>query len=275
MPIAIPPGTTDCHAHVFGPNAQFPYDPHRTYTPPEALAPEYLAFHQAVGVDRGVLVQPSVYGTDNRAMVAALDRLGPHYRGVAVVREDEPEASLHGLHRAGVRGVRFNLVQGSKMRLSENMEDLGRRIADIGWHIQVHAEAHRFAELAERLKNLPVRVVCDHYASCAAADGTRHPAFGNLLRLLDSGRIWVKLSGPYIVSRERPPYPDVTPMARALLAHRPDRLVWGTDWPHPMAKDDPPTVEHQRSMLDAWFPDSATRRQVLVDNPASLYGFSS
>ncbi|MCS6891539.1 MAG: amidohydrolase family protein [Rhodovarius sp.] len=267
-----PPLSCDCHFHIFGPYARFPLDPGRHYDPPEAPIPAYLRVAEALGIERMVVVQPSVYGTDNACSLDAAARFGlDRARVVAVIDERADAAALRTLHEGGVRGVRFNAVSGNGTPL-EQLELLARRIAPFGWHIQLYAEGRQLPELAPRLLALPVEVVIDHMGGVRTADGLDAPGFCALLRLLESGRAWVKLCG-YRISSLGPPFADVAPFARALLAAAPERCVWGTDWPHPSLSEWMPEDGQLFDLLGQWAPSEAERRRVLVENPARLYGF--
>jgi 2-pyrone-4,6-dicarboxylate lactonase len=271
MANGLPAGTTDCHAHVFDP-MRFPYVPNRAYTPPAAPAAAWRALHEAVGIERGVIVQPSVYGTDNSCTLATLAELGPAYRAVAVIDPAIPDTELAAMERAGVRSVRFNLLQGGAAL--DDLEPVAKRCAKLGWHVQVLLDPDDVETLAPRLEALPVPVVIDHFGRFPASDlpdATRLRAF---LRRLETGRFHVKLSAAYFVSAGAPPFPDSAPLAHAFTAARPDRMLWGTDWPYPMAGERRPRPEDERALIESWFPDEATRRRVLVDNPAALYGFA-
>jgi predicted TIM-barrel fold metal-dependent hydrolase len=269
-----PPGATDCHCHVFGPYDRYPLSPGRSYTPLEASIGAYLAMLDTIGLSRTVIVQPSVYGTDNAVTLDAVEAIGlGRARAVVVVDEGSGDAEVAAMAARGARGVRFNAVSGNGAPLDQ-LERLGARIAPLGWHVQLYTHADAMPDLEPVLRRLPVPVVVDHMGGVkAAAGGVQHPGFHSLLRLLERGA-WVKLSG--YRSSAGPPYADVAPMARALLSAASDRCVWGTDWPHPSLHD-PAEVPDDGALLDAlgeWAPDEAARRAVLVDNPARLYGFA-
>ena len=267
-----PEGACDCHFHVFGPLARFPYQPNRSMTPPEALVEAHQALMARLGLGRAVIVQPSVYGTDNACTEAALARLGSAGRGVAVVPADVPEAEIARLDAAGFRGVRLNVLFKGGTGL-EAMERLAARIAPFGWHIQLLVDGRELPELKPRLRKLPVDIVVDHMGHMPATLGLDHPAFVTLCDLLRAGRTWVKLSAAYRVTVAGAPYADVAPVAKALLAAGPERCVWGTDWPHP-AYDGPPLDD--AALLDLvprWTEDAAVQRKLLVENPARLYRF--
>lgn len=271
--LVLPAGSCDCHAHVFGPASRFPYSTPRSYTPPDSPLAEYLAMHDTLGVQRGVLVQPSVYGTDNSAMLDALLAHPGRLRGVAVVPPEVPEAELDALHAAGVRGVRVNVLFKGGVPISA-ARALAERIAARGWHLQFLIDVSHHPELDRELAGFPTEVVIDHMGHCAVAKAMHDPGFSALLRLLDGGRCWVKLSGPYrITSRKALPFDDVVPVARMLAARRPERMVWGTDWPHPAIATAMPNDADLVEMLADWVPDEAARRRILVDNPELLYDF--
>jgi predicted TIM-barrel fold metal-dependent hydrolase len=266
-----PPGTVDCHFHIFGPYDTFPLDAGRTYTPPAALVPDYLAMADLVGIERMVVVQASVYGTQNDVTLDAVRQFGLHRaRAVAVIDDGFDSRALQKLHDAGVRGVRFNMVSGNGTP-EDQLDGLARRIAPLGWHIQIYADGEKLAEVAPRLVSLPVEIVIDHSGGVKAALGTDHPQFRALLRLLDSGRAWIKVCS-YRASSAGSPWTDVAANVRALVAAAPDRCVWGTDWPHP-GMNPAPEAGVLLDQFFEWVPDEATRRKVLADNAGRLYGF--
>ena len=266
-----PPLSCDCHFHIFGPFDRFPLDPGRAYEPPVASIEAYEAVAASLGVERMVIVQPSPYGTDNRVTLDAVRRFGPaRARAVAVIDAGLDDAALRRLHEGGVRGVRFNLVSGNGTPEDQLMA-LARRIAPLGWHLQLYAEGEKLHALAPLLAQLPVEVVIDHIGGVRAALGTAHPQFQSLLRLLDTGRAWVKLCG-YRASSAGYPWADVEPNIRALAGAAPERCVWGTDWPHVQMSPDP----QPGALLDQFLSgvgEADARRRILVDNPARLYGF--
>jgi len=287
---AMPEGATDCHMHVFGPFDRFPLAASRSYTCEPASLEDYTSLQRQVGLERVVFVQPSGHGTDNRGMLAAMAAMGPRCRGVAVIDENCPDAELAELHAAGVRGVRLNIASagGSTPEvLAARLQRVAARLAPLGMHIQVFAAIGLVAAVLPVALALPVPVVVDHMGLPDGTRGLDQPGFPTLLDALGSGRIWVKLSGSYRVDLGPPPHAAALPFARALAAARPDRMVWGSDWPHigrhggkPHAGDAAPPVEFRPldngGLLDelaAWAPDPALRQLVLVDNPARLYGF--
>lgn len=267
----LPDLACDTHAHVFGPIDRYPMVPDRTYTPVLPGLDRYLAMHDALGIGRGVLVQPSVYGTDNRAMLDALALHPGRLRGIAVIdgTTATPEM-LEGLHEAGVRGVRFNLMFRGGVAI-DGLEETARRIAPYGWHIQFLVHGRDLPELAPRVERLPVAVVFDHLAQLdPARDDTPHRA---LWRLLEGGRTWVKLSGANRVSAEAAGFADTISLGRRIAERAPDRCVWGSDWPHVALKRPMFDTTDHLDLLEHWVPDAAARARMLVENPAELYGF--
>ena len=274
--IATPPLACDCHAHVCGPAARYPYSRNRIYTPPDALLADYRHMLDTLGVERAVLVQPSLYGTDNRAMLDALDVDPARLRGVAVVDFDVDAKSIEALHARGVRGVRCNIVDlkdGQGVLPVAALTTLAKRVAPFGWHLEFLMHVDEFPELDRVFAGFPVDIVIDHFGYMDTAKGVEHPGFQALLRLMKAGRCWVKFTGAYRISREAMPYRDVVPYARALVAAAPERVVWGTDWPHPKHEKAMPNDGEMCDRLLDWIPDERERRLVLVENPARLYGF--
>jgi predicted TIM-barrel fold metal-dependent hydrolase len=274
-PWPVPFGACDAHAHVVGDGFEYPFVASRSYTPPAAGERQYMRMLDGLGLTFGVLVQVSVHGTDNRLMLEVLRNHPQRLRGIAVSAPDIADAALHDMHDAGVRGLRLNVSVGGGVGF-EALEVLAARIAPMGWHLQLLTTPERLVEVAPRLAGLPVAVVIDHMASVRPAEGgVEHPAFRVMLDLLKRGRTWVKISGAYRASGLDRGWADVDPMAQALLAAAPDRLVWGTDWPHVhFGKRMMPTGE-TLDILGRWIPDAALRRRVLVENPAALYGFQA
>jgi predicted TIM-barrel fold metal-dependent hydrolase len=284
----MPIGAADTHMHVFGPFDRFPLAAERSYNVLEAPLAAHEAMKRAVGLERTVLVQPSGYGIDNRAMLAALAVLGPRGRGVAVVDADAPDAELDAMHRAGVRAVRLNLVS-LKSRYSDPARLIGEfaaRLSPRGWHLQVFGESELIVALEPALVRSPVDVVIDHMGLPEARYGLDQPGFQALLRLLGTGRVWVKLAGADRVTRQSGNLRDAVPFMRALVAVNPDRLVWGSDWPNigfhtgtAVGADHmlPYRALDAGALLDVLgeaVPDVETRRKILADNPARLYQFS-
>ncbi|MGE8059513.1 amidohydrolase family protein [Pseudomonas sp. NPDC089547] len=281
----LPALSCDCHVHVFDPD-RFPYAESRTYMPDKSPVTVLEQHLKALGLDRVVVVQPSPYGTDNRCLTDALARLGTQRaRGVAVVEEGIEDTKLAELHAAGIRGVRLNLeVKGGAdlTAVSANLDSLAERLAPLGWHIQMYANLETIKALAQTLRKLPVPVVFDHYGHLDAAKGLHQEGYEEMVSLLREGRIHVKLSALYRVSLQDD-YADVEQFAKALVAIRPDRLLWGSDFPHTMppagttrSKDKLELFRNEDNgralnCLLKWVDDQAVIRQILVDNPAQLY----
>jgi 2-pyrone-4,6-dicarboxylate lactonase len=278
---ALPSGACDCHAHICGPAAAYPYDTERIYTPPDATIESYRHLLAVLGVGRAVLIQPSVYGTDNRAMLAALRAAGPGFRGVAVVEPAISAREIEALHQAGIRGVRLNLVDRREGRNAvpvELVRALAERIAPFRWHIEFLVNMDEAPGFADAVAGLPVPIVLGHlgYPRAGARDWTASPAFASLLGLLAGGRCWVKLTGPYRISGAPDlPYGDVDAAAAELARAAPGRLIWGSDWPHVMMKKPMPNDGALCDLLARWIPDAKTRARVLVENPMELYGFGA
>ncbi len=268
-----PAGACDCHIHAY--DARYPAVAGARLTPPDATMAQYREIQARLGTQRAVLVTPSTYGADNRPMLHALALLGEQARGVAVIDGDEREAQLQAMHDAGVRGIRLNLSLGVTSS-ADQILPLAKRIAPLGWHLQLLMAPGRLAELAPVLSDLPVPVVFDHMARLAPHEAGVHPAHAVVLRLLERGRAWIKLSGGYLVStRHSIEDPALDALARSYLDANPERVVWGSDWPHASASagmQPMPDDARQFDRLADWT-GSARLRQVLVHNPAALYGF--
>ncbi|HKW53962.1 MAG TPA: amidohydrolase family protein, partial [Stellaceae bacterium] len=267
-----PPLAADCHIHVY--DSRFPTAPNAMLLPPDAHLDDYRAVQRRLGTARTVLVQPSTYGTDNRCMLHALASLGADARGVAVVDTGVTDAELQRLAAAGVRGIRFNFVQTGAATTVDMLEPLSRRVGDLGWHVQLNIKGDQIVQLEPLLARLTSPIVFDHLARIPPEAGVEHPAFAIVHRLLQRDRGWVKLSGAYLESKVGPPsYADVGVIARAFIKAAPQRLVWGSDWPHPSVHAAWPDEAVLFDALCAWAPDDELRRQILVANPETLYGF--
>ena len=267
-----PPGACDCHYHIFGPYDRFPLGPGRAYTPPEASIAAFRTLQATLGMQRSVVVQPSVYGTDNRCTLDAVAQLGSgRTRAVVVVDETVTAGELARMHDQGARGIRINAVSGNGTPVGQ-MTRLAERIAPLGWHMQLYLPIASVADLADTIADLPVPVVIDHMANLDPLGGTQSSDFRELLRLLQRETVWAKLCG-YRCSRTDLPYADMTPFARAIAEAAPDRCVWGTDWPHPTFSGAMPDDGALLDAFMAWVPDAAAQRRIMVDNPARLYGF--
>jgi predicted TIM-barrel fold metal-dependent hydrolase/predicted NBD/HSP70 family sugar kinase len=284
---AVPEGACDCHVHVFGRSARFPFAGRRGYTPPPASAAELLALQQALHLSRVVIVQPSVYGSDNSCTLDGMRRLGARARGVAVIDEATSNAALDEMHAAGIRGVRVNLATAGESDPSQARRNLAAavaRVAPLGWHVQVYTQLSVIAALEDQVPSLGVPIVFDHFGGAQASGGIDQPGFAALLALVSAGHAYVKVSAAYRSSGKAPAYDDVAPLARALIAANPDRIVWGTDWPHPHAAAPGaalgaivPSYDIDDGLalnqLLVWAPNAAIRRKILVGNPARLYDF--
>ncbi len=236
---------------------------------------EYIELHATLGVTRSVIVQPSVYGTDHRATLDAMRRYPVgRIRGVAVVDAQTPMERLHELHAAGIRGTRINALFKGGASIADARR-IAERVAPLGWHMQFLIDVSQAKEALAEMASFPVDVVIDHMGHMPAALGTGHAAFQSLLHMLQGGRCWVKLSGPYRFSAEEFPYRDVDAFVRALVECNPERLVWGTDWPHPAISKAMPDDGALVDLLETWLPGEQLRQQVLVDNPARLYDFAT
>lgn len=267
----VPPGATDTHFHLFGPRDRYGLVEVREYTPPLITPADAARLFATLGIERAVVIQPSVYGEDNRAQLEGASQVGIPTRAVVVARYETPDEDLARLHEQGARGLRYVLAHPGGLPVSD-LERWARRVNALGWHIQVLAKGDQLAELAPRLEQLDCPVVIDHMGMFRPEDGVGQPAFQAVLRLLRRGH-WVKLSGGYRLSRQPPPYPDLVPFARELVATRPDRIVWASDWPHAFLKSPMPNTTDLLDLLVDWVPEEEARNRILVQNPAALYGF--
>lgn len=268
-----PPLACDAHCHIFGPAERFPYAPERSYTPTDAGFETLRALHDHLGFERAVLVQASCHGSDNSAMLDAIARSGGTCKGVAMVDPNTPDAEFARLHAGGVRGVRFNFVKhlGGAPDMDFFRQTVAR-LAPLGWHLQLHFDAQDIAQSRPLLDALPVPFIIDHMARVKAGAGLEQPAFVQLLDLMRTHpRAWVKISGSERVSAGIAPFDDAIPYARALVEAAPDRVLWGTDFPHPNISADMPNDGELVDLFARTVTDDALRRQVLVDNPARLY----
>ncbi|MES1937727.1 amidohydrolase family protein [Salinisphaera hydrothermalis] len=272
LTFSAPALACDTHAHVVSTAPAYPLVEQRSYTPPPATEADYLAMLDATGMDRGVLVQISVYGTDNRYMLEVLARHPRRLRGVAVVDADVDERELERMHALGVRGLRLNVLFGGGIGL-DAMDRLAAKIAPLGWHLQLLLDARQLPELLPRIARLPIPVVIDHMGHMPAELGVDHPGFQALLTLVRDHGGWAKLSGAYRIDHG-PSYANAARFAAALIATEPKRLVYGSDWPHVGQTDaSMPDTGHMRNLLGEWVSDATLRHRILVDNPARLYDF--
>jgi predicted TIM-barrel fold metal-dependent hydrolase len=287
----VPAGACDCHTHIHGDMREFPMFAGRVYTPEPALPEEMAQLHKALHMQRVVIVTPSVYGTDNSATLWGMKARGNNARGIAVIDDKTPESELDAMARAGIRGIRINLATGSAApdpaAARKRFQAAAERMKARGWHIQMYVTLPVISSIKDLVLASPVPVVFDHFGRAQAALGVGQPGFSDLVELLRSGKAYVKVSGAYRVSHQGPDFADAAPLARALIAANPERIVWGTDWPHPNSEPMPGygamdvrpffQIDDGRllNQLPLWAPDAAVRKQILVDNPTRLYGFSA
>jgi 2-pyrone-4,6-dicarboxylate lactonase len=268
-----PPGAVDAHCHVFGPAAQFPFAPERKYTPYDAGKEALFRLRDFLGFSRNVIVQASCHGTDNSATIDALRAADGKARGIAVVKPDIADSELAAMNAAGMRGVRFNFLP----RLVDASDPavhlaLARRVKPLGWHVVVYFEAPSLEKMTPFLTALPTTIVLDHMSLPDAAKGVEHPQFQAYIKLLeDNPKIWVKVTGPERISKMGPPYDDFVPFARTLVERFPDRVLWGTDWPHPNMTTHMPDDGVLVEMIARIAPTAAQQQALLVDNPMRLY----
>jgi 2-pyrone-4,6-dicarboxylate lactonase len=269
-----PPGAVDAHCHVFGPGDRFPFAPKRKYTPCDAGKEELWALRDFLGFERNVIVQATCHGADNRALVDALEDAGDRARGVATVTASATDAELRSLHAAGVRGVRFNFVKRLVDALPfDSLTSIAQRIVPLGWHVVIYFEAAELDELYDFFTSLPTTVVVDHMGRPDVSQPVDGPEFGRFLRLLEENpNFWSKVSCPERLSRSGPPrYDDVVPFAKRIVESFPDRVLWGTDWPHPNMKSHMPDDGKLVDYIPRIAPTPALQRKLLVDNPLRLY----
>jgi D-galactarolactone isomerase len=269
--LEAPPGTCDTHMHIYMPG--YPVRP-EVAKPPVAPVSEYKKLCERLGIARTIFVQPNAYGADNSCLLAAMKEYGPNARGVAVVTRDVSDAELERLTKSGIRAIRFMLLPGGYLT-NDDFDTLTARVHAFGWHVNLQVDGRTFPDREAQLRKVKGPLVIDHVGKFLEPVTPDHPSFRAMLRLLDSGRTWVKLSAPYEVSKVgRPLYGDVGALAKALVKAAPERMMWASNWPHPSATDAnrPDDAELLDLLLD-WAPDEATRRKILVDNPAQLYGF--
>ncbi|WLE59533.1 amidohydrolase family protein [Burkholderia plantarii] len=282
----IPSGACDCHVHVIGPQSRYPMLSDRAYTPSEASVANLRAHLAQIGMSRVVLIQPSFYGTDNACLIDALQALGGMARGIAVIDSSTPDETLQALAANGVKGVRVNLESigvHDPAAARNALNALARRIAPLGWHIQIYAASNVIAASAEVIGALDVPVVFDHFGMVQTSKGMAQPDLQPIVELVRGGRAYVKLSAPYRISKDGPGYDDVRPLVRRFVEANPSRIVWASDWPHtdrapgkrptevsPFRQVDDRGVLNQ---LSHWVSEPELRRRILVSNPAALYGF--
>ncbi len=285
---AVPAGACDCHTHIFGDPRRFPLWSGRTYTPESASVKEMRALHRALHTERVVIVNPSIYGTDNSCTLDAVKQLGPGARAIAVIDEKTSDARLDEMAHGGVRGIRLNFEtfgEANPDATRKAFHSAVERVAGRKWHIQIYTHLAVIAGLHQEIMAAPVVSVFDHFGGALAAQGTAQPGFDEMIDLVRAGKAYVKISGAYRISNKAPDYPDAAPLAKALIAANAERVIWGSDWPHPSggplpghtATDLAPLLQiddgRLLDQLPVWAPDAAVRKSILVDNPARLYGF--
>ena len=277
-----PPNSCDTHFHVFGPPETFPFVSTHEYTPPAAPLGHYLRMIEIIGIERAVVVQPSVHGLDNSATLDAIKNSGGRFRGVARIDDQTPKSELQRLHDGGVRGVRFNLLDRPRGNVKLDVLDrCVEHIVEFGWSVDLHIDTKKLLEEEKRIRSMPIPVVIDHIARIKPAEGLQQPAFQLLIELVKLGHVWVKVSGADKICNTNVhsyfglPFVEVIPFARAVIAAAPDHVIWGTDWPHSnnFAPGRTPNDGDLMDLLAAFAPDEAVRKTILVDNPATLYGF--
>jgi predicted TIM-barrel fold metal-dependent hydrolase len=287
----VPAGACDCHTHIHGDMREFPMFSGRVYTPEPALPEEMAQLHKALRMQRVVIVTPSVYGTDNSATLWGMKARGNNARGVAVIDDKTPESELDAMARAGIRGIRINLATGGAApdpaAARKRFQAAAERVKARRWHIQMYVTLPVISSIKDLVLASPVPVVFDHFGRAQAALGVGQAGFSDLVELLRSGKAYVKVSGAYRVSHQGPDFADAAPLAKALIAANPERIVWGTDWPHPNSEPMPGygamdvrpffPIDDGRllNQLPLWAPDAGVRKQILVDNPVRLYGFTA
>ena len=289
VPLAfdVPSGACDTHVHIVGDPARYPFVAKRAYTPPEASVDQLRALHRTLHIDRVVVVQPSFYGTDNSCTMDAVRSLGSGARAIVVIDEKTPEADLDYMQRYGARGVRLNLATAGVSDPAASgrfLKSAVERIRPRGWHVQLNTEPKIIAALKAEFAALPVPVVFDHFGGADAALGVKEPGFDALIELVKSGKAYVKISATNLFFTNPPHFAGYAAMAKALIAANPDRILWGSNWPHPAARYPGYVVTELLpwrdiddavifNLLPQWEPDAAVRKKILVDNPARLFGF--
>lgn len=270
--VPLPAGSCDSHCHIFGPTAKFPYAEDRTFTPPEAPKEDLQALHRLLGFDRAVIVQSACHGSDHAALLDALETGGGRYRGVALIRPTTPADEVKRLHEAGVRGARLHFTPHLGPAPSpETIDAIVGLIRPFGWHIALHVAGNGIAEHADLVRSLGVRVVIDHMARVDLRQGLDSEAVRALLRLLETGSVWVKLSGADRIATAPPGMADSAALARLLATEAPERVVWGTDFPHPNTHGFVPNDGDLADLIAEIAPDEAARKRLLVTNPTQCF----
>ncbi len=272
--LKAPANAADCHMHIYDP-ARFPMVPSPRVAPTNAALPQYRLLQERIGTTRVVVVTPRNYATQNAVTIDAIAQLGANARGVLVLHPTVTNAELQRFDNAGIRGIRFSLGDPATAVVTVDMvEPLAMRVAELGWHIQLNMPGDQIVERAALLRRLPTELVFDHLGNPPLPAGVEHPSHRIIRELVDRGGAWVKLSGAYLNSTAGPPYPEATRIAQAFVKAAPERMVWGSDWPHPTAPGGTPNDAALFDLLSEWAPEEATRHRILVENPATLYGFT-
>ncbi len=271
--IKAPPGACDTHIHLFGPAAKYPFAPDSPYIAHDALPETFMALQDTLGMSTAVIVSPGGYGRNYSLLADVLTKYPKRFRGIALLRDDTPSSEIGRLTTLGVRGMRM-MSQKRGQHVPNYSRDIAARVHEHGWHIQFYPHGTDIVEYADKLMALPNPIVLDHFAGIPAKGGVDQPAVKAVLKMLDSGRVWLKLSGPMRCTDEPPPYPSLTPLAHVFVKHAPERMVWGSDWPH--VNLDGMVMPNDGDLLDLlaeWVPDAAVRNRILTQNPKALYGF--
>lgn len=267
------PGACDSHIHLFGPAEKYPFAPDSPYTSRDALPETFIALQDRLGLGHAVIVSPGGYGRNYQLLADTLEHHPDRFRGIALMPDETSASEFARLTRLGVRGLRMMSAKRGR-HVPHLARDIAARAAEHGWHVQFYPHDTDILDYADKLLALPNTIVLDHFASVPAGGGVDQPAFRTVLEVLDSGRVWLKLSAPMRCTKQNYPYREVTPLAHALVRHAPERLVWGSDWPHVnLDGREMPNDGDLVDLLEEWVPDSTTRNRILVDNPCTLYGF--
>jgi 2-pyrone-4,6-dicarboxylate lactonase len=271
-----PPGACDAHCHVFGPAAKFPFAEGRSYTPPDSGFEDHVKLQKVLGLSRAVIVQATCHGTDNTAALDAIARSEGRYKGVAIVNDSFTDKDFEKLHEGGMRGVRFSFARHlSGPPDFSRVQRIAERIKPLGWHLVLYLEAEDVVANVDTIAGFGMPVVIDHMGRVKAGEGVQQPGFQALLSLMKGEDFWVKICGAERISTAGSPYHDAVPFAQALIEAAPDRVLWGTDWPHPNIEGYMPNDGDLMNLLPLYAPDEAVRNRILVDNPARLYGFEA
>jgi predicted TIM-barrel fold metal-dependent hydrolase len=281
----VPAGACDCHTHIFGDPQKYPFATPRVYTPESASVEEMRSLHRALHTPRVVIVQPTVYGTDDACTIDAVKQQAPHARGIIALAENTSDADLDEMHRGGIRGIRINLETGGQADpevARQRVKTASERIKGRPWHIELYTRLSVIEAIKDQVMASPVPISFDHFGGAQGPAGVSQPGFDTLLSLVHSGKAYVKVSAPYRSSKQAPDYPDVTPLAKALIAANPHRITWGSDWPHPAQIPGRPITEitplyqiddgRDLNQLATWA-SAAQLKLILAENPARLYGF--